>query len=1057
MEMARALQVPHIDDKLLKLKQLAAEESYYGYGTTTENLVLEAFGRKYFYEFGSGLSLCLDDPKFDLEPVMSLVLESTLAVLRQKRYLVLVENLHVPVSLDVLAFLMGKRLSVFQLDTWLISTTSKDVCVKGSYSDTSYWHTLRSNYYHALPFDDLNVHDWVLLIKEALQDAAGSIRNALQHQNKFSTLNKRDDKFWLPVALHCLYYAILYHPLPGSAGLQASSGTISSSSITSDELVRCWVTEDLLFSLTSPTDIPETTGKKQSSYRSAYEAGKVVMQALQEYSLLPIYSISIPTSSTSSTASTSASSPKNAVTGISQLAVGVPRLKQDELFDQGKNSRLRWVSFMNDDGRHISWDWRESQAKFIYGEITMSSLILRGCSNVSTFPFEQVLNHRLRVLDLSYTPINSLPHWFSRLLNLHLLSLRGCSLLKTLSPRPPGSKEKSPPLAHLGQLEVLDMNGVPLVELNEQDGGNKRKLHYLDLSGSRITTLPSEFFIEMTNLEELILGNCSNLQQLPTSLAKLSTLLILHVEGTRITSFQEDMFEAMRRLHTLKLINNMLLMSLPSSLSKANGLKELHICNCNNLRLEFLRELVLCLEDLYIQAWEALEYIKINGHPNLRTFSLSGPWIRCLSLRGCSKLKIVNFSDDLMSLEDVDLSRTAIEEVPHSLPNLPQLRMLLLLNVPYDDKQCPNLSCQQETSADGSSPKKSTINTCDININDSRMFYSFNTDVATQVEKGKLMQSFSVQIKPRSVRGSNPRNKEIEVCTNIHRLLPYGDVHYSEAATIVPMMNLRPRQCHVDISATNQHPNGLRNLLNVTNSIFITDDDSVRCLTDLNYSLMSLEECQLQHCHRMTVVFRMSSEAPGVLPSLRTLQVSNLKNLLSFIDLTKTHTMFSRFPMFSTLKLLKHIHLEHCPRLEKIFPCSLSLPMLESLIILFCPNLKTVFYERSNYAVAPSPLPNIKNIYLQELPQLLHIHENIRFRSKMPKWQELFVRGCQSLRNLPLLKKEYPNSKVKVCGEGDWYDKLHLILPEQHGYYLLVPPQEFALRKKSVIIKSYLR
>jgi Leucine-rich repeat (LRR) protein len=235
-----------------------------------------------------------------------------------------------------------------------------------------------------------------------------------------------------------------------------------------------------------------------------------------------------------------------------------------------------------------------------------------------------------------------------------------------LSTPPPTSDKETSPLAHLEYLVVLDMNGVPLLELSKQDGSNKSNLHYLDLSGSKFTTLPTEFFCEMASLEELILSNCTNLKELPPSMAELSNLLVLHVGGTQITSFPEDMFQAMQKLHTLKLTNNILLMLLPRSLSEAKGLKELHLSNCISLRLELIWELVPCLEDLYIETWKSVEGIKIHGHPNLRMFSLSGKWIRCLSLCGCSKLKIVNFSDDLTDLKDVDLSGTALEEVPHN-------------------------------------------------------------------------------------------------------------------------------------------------------------------------------------------------------------------------------------------------------------------------------------------------------------------------------------------------------------------------------------------------------
>ncbi|OEL25219.1 hypothetical protein BAE44_0013762 [Dichanthelium oligosanthes] len=1090
-EIARTLEIPRPDEsKLQELKQLAAEECYFGYGILSNNLMLQALGKNYIifssrYRSDPRPASIVMDPCFDGQHDTSPVLHGIYEALKGKRHLLLVENLQFPLSLNVLSFTINQQPSTFQRNRWLISTTSKDVCDKSKQpASRMTMKFLGPEYYHAPPFDDLREQDWAMLITEALWDAARSIHNTLQQQG-------RDVEFWFQVAQHCMYYSILYHPLQGAAGHQATSAT---SSVSSDELVRCWVAQNLIFSITSPTDIPAATSNKRSNYyRSAYEVGKVVIGALQEYSLLPIYTVSTPTSSVgrmpslvSWTATTSASSSQDAVTGVLKLSEGVPRLEQDELVGHKKGTVLRWVSFMNDDGRHVSWNWWPRR-ELTPGRKVMTTLILRGCSNISGFPFDKALDSHLRVLDLSCTPIDYLPSGFSRLLNLHLLSLRGCYQLTTLCPPPVTSEEETAPLAHLGNLEVLDMNGVPLLEITQQDGSNKTNLHYLDVSGSKVTTLPSEFFREMSSLEELILGNCPNLKELPPSIAELSNLLVLHVEGTQITCFPDNMFVAMQRLHTIKLINNMLLMSLPTSLSETKGLKELHIYNCIGLRLQFLWELLSYLEDLYIQTWEGLDDITIHGHPKLRTFSLSGPWIRCLSLRGCSRLKTVNFSDDLTALEDVDLSGTDLEEVPHNLPNLPQLSTLLLLNVPCfkrfpwhqlvrfpkvfsldhsegDHNLLLKLFCKQEICADKNPNREKTTNIAKINLNDSRIFHSFNMDAAERlVKEGQFLQSFSVQVRPSSVRGKESQNKESE---RIWSRSPYLDVHSDEASSILPMMKLQPKQRHVGISANNQYPNGLRHLLSVANSIFITDDTSVSCLTDLSYILMSLEECQLQHCHGMEVVLKLHSKgtgavidafrghtirSPEVLSSLKILQASNLKKLLSLVE--PGDLSYSKL---ITLKLLKHIHIEHCPRLEKIFPCSLSLPALETLVILFCSNLKTIFSKKPTYQVAPSPFPNIKRIYLQELPQLQHIHDDVMLRFEAPTWEKLFVRGCQSFHRLPLLKEEYPKSKVEVSGEREWWGKLQWSLPEQSYYYLHAPPPEFVSRKKH-IIRSYLR
>ncbi|CAL5079220.1 unnamed protein product [Urochloa decumbens] len=1058
-EIVRTLEIPPPNDSNPEeLMQLAAEEAYYGYGTISDYLMAKVFGWQYIKYFGSDpLSIKFDTTFYGQHRHVYSTFRDALK--EKTKHLLLVENLQVPISLDVLVFIMGMQWPSPFHSRWLISTTSNDVFHKSREArPVLSWEThLTEEYYHAPPFNDLGGdREWAMLLKEALRDAAASIHNTLQQEG-------RDFEFWLRVAQHCLYYGILFHPLritvyhPQLQDAAEAQATSNISSVTSDELVRCWVAEDLLFSTTSPTSKPATTGKKKSNYyRSAYEAGKVVIKALQQYSLLPIYSASTPTNSASWTATTSASSSsQDAVTGVSKLAedVDVPQIRK-------WSEKLRWVSYMNGFGRHVSWDWsQDRKAKLIPGEMTTSTLVLRCCSNISAFPMDKVLNRHLRVLDLSYTPIDSLPPGFSQLLNLHLLSLRGCSLLKTLSPSPRAYEEENSPLAYLGNLQVLDMNGVPLLEITQHDGSNKSNLHYLDLSGSRIITLPSQFFHGMSSLEELILGNCFNLKELPPSGAGLSNLLVLHVEGTQITCFPDDMFEEMQRLHTLNLIDNMLLLSLPRSMSKAKVLKELHIDNCNSLRPDFLLELASCLEDLYIQEWEALEYVLIQGHPNLRTFSLSGPSIKSLSLRGCSSLKIVNFNDDLTALEDVDLSGTAIEE----LVRFPKI--FYLDQHADDDNQFSKMFCQQKICEDGNAHREKTINTAHININDPRMFHSFSSDAANKlVTEGQFLQCFNVQVSPVS-QDTVLKKKRVRYVqrSSGNRLILV--VHSSDAASIVHMMKLQPKQRHVEISANNRYPDGLRHLLSVTMSIFIRDDRFVRSLTELNYIMMSLEECQLMHCHEMEVVFRMPKngtgvtyldmdygeiQLPEVFPSLRLLQVSNLNNLLSLVEQDMT------FCELITLKLLKHIHLEHCPRVEKIFPCSLSLPALETLVVLFCSNLKTIFYEQLYSKVAPSPFPNIKKIYLQELPQLQHIHDDDMFRFETPKWEKLFVRGCQSLQCLPLLKKEFPNSKVEVSAEREWWDGLQLRLPEQNDHYVYVPPPEFASLKKH-IIKSYLR
>jgi hypothetical protein len=70
--------------------------------------------------------------------------------------------------------------------------------------------------------------------------------------------------------------------------------------------------------------------------------------------------------------------------------------------------------------------------------------------------------------------------------------------------------------------------------------------------------------------------------------------------------------------------------------------------------------------------------------------------------------------------------------------------------------------------------QKENDNIAQIDINDSRIFHSFNEDAANKlVKEGQFFQSFNAQIKPCSVRGKEPQDKP---CTVIQKQLPYLDV-----------------------------------------------------------------------------------------------------------------------------------------------------------------------------------------------------------------------------------------------------------------------------------------
>jgi len=701
-----------------------------------------------------------------------------------------------------------------------------------------------------------------------------------------------------------------------------------------------------------------------------YQLGNVILEAFREYSLLQL-PFSPATKDDEATIS--------AAHFLAYHRLVVEPLTSDELCE-GNHSQLehmQWISHVGNQGWHVSRDWLSQESS---GPTT---LIIRHCSQHSRLFMKLESDDFLaklpclRVLDISYTPIESLPPSICCLQKLQLLSLRGCYNLRSPFSFPDTE-----------------------ITLCANNSNKKLNLLYLDLSYSNISTFQCDFFHSIPTLKELLLVKCSNLEELPLSALALSTLTKLEIiDNKKFISFSR------------------------------------------------------------------LTEIALDGHGTLHSFSLVGtPHIKRLSLHGCSKLESVDIKE-VDALEELDLSATAIKELPDNIPNLPQLRRLLLRGVPslrrfpwHKLDRFPDVFCLDQCSSTGTvNHDCSTPQVAQVCISDSRLFYSFNDATVDLVRRGRLLKSFNVQITSCKATTRKIQDEEGTVKTNkLHAsLAAYSDVnrcYLTDGVSMVSMDDVPPfreSERHVGISAVERYPHGLKHLLDVTKSISMSDDTHVSRLNDLS-RLDILEECKLQRCHRMELVFGdVYSDCPG--PSLKNAHVSHLKNL--------THFYKERYYFYDCdFDALKHLRLEHCPRLEGVMPHGSALPSLVTLDILFCYNLKAIFYYNSESS-SSFELPCLRRIHLQELPLLEHLRDDDAVLAA-PAWEELHVRGCWSLRRLPRLIDRRPGKKaVTVSGERAWWTKLRWDdRDDSHrgSYEPRLPPASASIRER-VIIKSYLR
>uniref|UniRef100_A0A8I6W3Q0 Disease resistance protein At4g27190-like leucine-rich repeats domain-containing protein n=2 Tax=Hordeum vulgare subsp. vulgare TaxID=112509 RepID=A0A8I6W3Q0_HORVV len=913
----------------------------------------------------------------DLEwHVRQTIVPQIIQQLLTKRYLLVVENLEWPIEPGSLALEdVGLPPPSWAYSQWLISTTSRDVYNKSKSQDDRVISILS---------DDLVV----VLIIYAMHQSAEHIHSVMHQGSK---------EYWHRISLDCFHYAMTLFV-----------GHSQVVDVTSEELIHQWATQGVIPQPHMTIKEDEETNTISSKCSHMHRVGRVILEAFHKYSLLQL---------PFSPATEAYEASNTGAQFFLYHGLIAESITPDELFDNKK----KWISFNGDHGWHVSREWlRPEETR---GPTT---LILRGCSHQSLIlsKLDSFLPKLcfLRVLDISYTPIKSLPSSIGCLTNLRLLSLRGCHGLKTLSysstisPTNTSTNTTSnSPLSTLYLLEILDMNGVPFSHLTQDVANQKWNLIHLDMSYSEITTFPPDFFEDMSNLEELILTSCSNLVELPPSMASLSSLTTLVVIGTQIKYFPKKIFEEMQKLQSLKLIDNKNLVSLTRQTSR-------------------------------------VQRMKLEGHPSLISFMLIGaPHIRHLSLRGCKKLESIEIKN-LGALEELDLSGTAIKELPADIPNIPQLRRLLLLGVPslrrfpwHRLDRLPAVFYLDHSSEENGNHSNQISHVC---VTDPKFFHSFRNTVVDLVREGRFLQSFYVRVAPCITNSMHLQDEEGMLSSMLQELVKkestyvdvYGSFYADEIAMVPPVtIPLRRSERHMEITGKQSTLDGLRYLLITTKSITVT------CASSIDYfsreiDFQELEECELHRCHKMTKVFY---------------ETNGLKNLLNLhvCDLKSLDSLCAQYYHY-TFSSLEHLHLEDCPRLEHVVPHIATLPCLKTLDILFCYNLKTIFI--SSYTEDDTyQLPCLQRIRLQELPLLQHFHTKDATITT-PVWKDLHVRGCWSLRRLPLLEGLQPEI-VKVNGERSWWSKLQWGSPLHRDNYDPKLPPEFASFDERAEMSSYLR
>ncbi|CAI9773421.1 unnamed protein product [Fraxinus pennsylvanica] len=203
------------------------------------------------------------------------------------------------------------------------------------------------------------------------------------------------------------------------------------------------------------------------------------------------------------------------------------------------------------------------------------------------------------------------------------------------------------------------------------------------------------------------------------------------------------------------------------------------------------------------------------------------------------------------------------------------------------------------------------------------------------------------------------------------------------------------------------------------------------CLLDdfpmSNYA-RDLKECWIQKEDKIECIMRLENEqhsSTGVpFQSLKTMYMSGLPNL---IGLFKWEAVAPLPP--GTFSCLEYLTIHGCGKIEKLFPQSLAhnFHNLQELTVENCVQMEEIIEDDNNEG-ADITLPKLRNLYLENLPQLKSICKGKMICDSI---ESINLKGIDNVKelplNLPLLHGQLsppPRLEKIVVDDKEWWESL---------------------------------
>ncbi|KAK6230426.1 hypothetical protein QUC31_001944 [Theobroma cacao] len=413
----------------------------------------------------------------------------------------------------------------------------------------------------------------------------------------------------------------------------------------------------------------------------------------------------------------------------------------------------------------------------------------------------------------------------------------------------------------------------------------------------------------------------------------------------------------------------------------------------------------------------SLEYLP-NSISNLKT-------LNALILSGCEELKKVPSLVELTALRKLNLLGTGIEEVPHGIEMLENLRDLLMgstalkeLPVGILPRIC-HLQCLiiEKTFLKGEEVgqlRKLEWVQCSF-----RNVQEFNK--YAECTQGKCPTSFFFQVGGPSVDW---------------RFDLWGCPNFKKIKKQITFTGSEIERCDDRVV-----PHDLQTLT-------IQKYDDFKCLNNIPLfrKVTEWKECQITNCRGIECVVDLSLSSCDALDNIEELRLFLLKNLREVVrvgigvvvEIESTSHAPTPPAIFSSLK---KFHMSYCWRVKKLFPVELlqGLQNLETIRVRHCEKMEEIIASEEDQKGEGTTfiLPKLHSLWLQNLPQLKSICSG-GLMIPADSLQYLYIIKCPEVKRIPLSlplvengKPSPPSSLQKITAwPREWWESVEWDQPD---------------------------